>query len=131
MLNYVKVEKMLETHENRSGLIKTITSPLGFFVLSLLIVEAFLSTVLIFSDLDVSSKNVGMWMGAALFLLVVAGVLLLVWYKPTHLTFGEKSHLDLLKAQNSWGTSDEPETKRQVESTPPSTPDETTDISIV
>jgi uncharacterized membrane protein required for colicin V production len=109
--------------DERTSLVKTITSPLGFFVLSLLIVEAFLSTVLIFSDLDVNSKYVGMWMGAILFLIVVVGVLLLVWFKPTHLTFGEKSHLDLLKAQNSWGTSDEPETKKEVENSPLTTPE--------
>ncbi len=120
---------MLKMQKSHSSIIKAITSPLGFFALSLFIVEAFLATVLIFSDLSDSHKYVGMWMGAVFFLILVGGVFLLVWFKPTHLTFGEKSHLDLLKAQNSWGTSEEPETKSEAENSPLSTPEVHTDVT--
>ncbi|MBU4511699.1 hypothetical protein KKD19_00435 [Patescibacteria group bacterium] len=101
--------------ENRVSLLESITSPLGFFVLSLLIVETFISMVLIFSDLPPTSKYTGMFIGAGLFVLVVIAVFLLVWFKPTHLTFSEQSHLDLLKVQSAWGASDDPGTKIETE----------------
>lgn len=106
---------MLEAPERRANLIQVVTSPLGFFALSLLIVEGFLTVVLSFSDLDANSKFIGMLIGAGLFLVVVLGVLVLVWKKPTNLTFGEKSHLQLLEMQKAWGTSDRPETKHEIE----------------
>lgn len=106
----------LETqNESRAGIIQAITSPLGFFALSLLIVEGFLTIALVFSDLDAPSKYIGMLIGAGLFVLVVIGVLLLVWFKPTNLTFGEKSHLHLIEMQKMWGTSDKPNTKAKTE----------------
>ena len=101
--------------EGRVDIIQAITSPLGFFALSLLIVEGFLTIVLVFSDLDAQSKYYGMFIGSALFILVVIGVFLLVWFKPTNLTFGEKSHLQVLEMQKSWGTSDKPNTKAKTE----------------
>ena len=105
---------MEQSSEKRSDLIHAITSPLGFFALSLLIVEGFLTIALVFSNLDSASKFWGMIIGAVLFIGVVFGVFLLVCFKPTHLTFGEKSHLQLLEMQK-WGTSERPETKASVE----------------
>lgn len=122
---------MSKNQGNQASLIKAITSPLGFFVLSLLIVEMFLSTILIFSNLDIQSKYHGMWLGVGLFVLIVVIVFVLVWFKPTHLTFGEKSHLDWLKAQKSWGTSDEPETKSKAENSPPSTPNTSEGVTVI
>ncbi len=100
--------------EKRSDIIHAITSPLGFFALSLLIVEGFLTITLIFSNLDPRSKLWGMIIGAGLFFLVVIVVFVLVWFKPENLTFGENSHLKRLEMKE-WGTSDEPKKKLEIE----------------
>ncbi len=97
------------------NLLKAITSPLGFFAFSLLIVEGFLTIVLIYSDLEALHKFWGMLIGAGLFLLVVSGVWLLCWIKPRSLTFGEKGHLEADKMKKDFGTSDNPQTKDVVE----------------
>ena len=91
-----------------ASLIRTINAPLGFFALALLIVEGFLSTVLIFSDLELTDKFSGMLIGVGLFILVLSCVFLLVWFKPTNLTYGEHSHLESEKLKNNWGTSENP-----------------------
>lgn len=105
----------MSTNEKKVGIVQAITSPLGFFALALLIVEAFLSTVLIFSNLDSDSKFWGMLIGAALFVVVIVFVFLLVWFKPKYLTYGENSHLHEAEMENNWGTSDDPEAREQVE----------------
>ena len=92
--------------EKRSDIIHAITSPLGFFALSLLIVEGFLTIALVGSNLDSRSKFIGMLIGASLFLLVVIGVWLLVWFKPESLTFGEDSHLKRRLMEKKLGSSD-------------------------
>lgn len=97
----------MESHEKRAGILYAITSPLGFFALSLLIVEGFLTIALVFSDLAASSKFFGMLIGAVLFLVVVIGVLLLVCYKPENLTFSENSHLKWLEMK-TLGSSNKP-----------------------
>ncbi|MEI6191320.1 MAG: hypothetical protein WCP24_03065 [bacterium] len=107
---------MEQEKEKRSDLIHAITSPLGFFALSLLIVEGFLTIALIFSNLDSSAKFIGMIIGAALFIIVVLGVLALVCFKPENLTFSEGSHLKMLEMKNKYGTSDSPQEKVDVES---------------
>lgn len=81
-------------NKDRSDLVRVVTAPLGFFALSLLIVEGFLGIVLIFSGLDPIYKFYGMIIGSGLFALVVLGVWILVLIKPTSLTFGEQSHLE-------------------------------------
>jgi hypothetical protein len=90
-------------NKGRSDLVSVVTSPLGFFALSLLIVEGFLTIVMIFSDVTPHAKLLGMLIGAGLFFLVVLGVWLLVLLKPTNLTFGEHSHLEHEKMLN-YGT---------------------------
>ena len=81
--------------------------------------EGFLTIALVFSHLDTGSKFWGMIIGAVLFLIVVGIVSLLVWLKPTHLTFRGQEHLNMLLAsQKMWGTSDKPEIKSQVEEAP-------------
>ena len=62
---------LLDIMPTRKGVIEAINHPLGFFVLALLIVETFLSTVLIGSDLDPIQKYYGMWAGIGLFLLLI------------------------------------------------------------
>ena len=77
----------------RSRLILAINSPLGFFVLALLIVESFLGIVLTYADIDKEFKNTFIWIGCGLFVLVTIIVSLLVWFKPENLTFDKDAHL--------------------------------------
>jgi hypothetical protein len=54
----------------RIKLIEAIAAPLGFFVLALLIVEAFLATVLTVAPIDPPDRMHGVWVGVGLFILV-------------------------------------------------------------
>ncbi len=83
----------MKIDEPKSSIIKSINSSLGFFALSLLIVEGFLGIVLIYSGLDAKGKFLGMLIGAGLFVLVIIIVSLLVAFKPKNIMFGEESHL--------------------------------------
>jgi len=87
---------------SRDKLIEAITAPLGFFVLALLIVEVFLSLVLVASDLQPSSKAIGMYLVVGMFVLVSILVFLLVWYKPRNLTFDKAAHLDSEKTNATY-----------------------------
>jgi len=93
-----------EPSNNRATLIGAITSPLGFFALALLIVEGFLTITVVWSNLEPGQKFWGMIIGAFLFVLVVIGVFVLVWHRPTNLTFSESGHL----LHEQWGTSEKP-----------------------
>lgn len=77
---------------SRSGwarIIEAIDKPLGFYALALLIVEGFLSLILIFSDLSPNAQEKGMWAVVGLFVFVVLLVSICVWFKPKHLIFTE------------------------------------------
>lgn len=78
-------------------IIEAITSPLGFFVLALLIVEAFLATVLLGAEFQEQFKVAGMYVGVGMFLVVLVIVTVLVWNKPDHLTFKAE---DILRDRN-------------------------------
>ena len=77
----------------RIKLVEAITNPLGFFVLALLIVEAFLGTVLVGASLVPGDKMTCIYMGVGLFVLVVGMVMAAVWFKPQNLTFDKDAHL--------------------------------------
>ncbi|MGX5728978.1 hypothetical protein ACWKWK_00440 [Pseudoxanthomonas beigongshangi] len=79
--------------ESRNHIVEYVNSPLGFFVLALLIVESFLATVLILSEMQEGNKVVGMYIGVGLFIFVVAIVSAFVWWKPDNLTFDKEAHL--------------------------------------
>jgi len=66
----------------RVKILETITAPLGFFVLALLIVETFLSTILVGAKIIESQKMNCVWMGVAMFIYVTLMVFILVWFKP-------------------------------------------------
>lgn len=85
----------MDKNSSRQKIVQSITTPLGFFVLALLIVESFLATVLLGADLDMTHKVIGMWAGVILFVLVMIAVFLLVWFKPTELTFDKEAHLTM------------------------------------
>src|SRR6266849_438892 len=89
------------SNESRVGIIAAITAPLGFFALALLIVEAFLGTVLV--GARETLLQVGMivcvCLGVVMFVLVVGMVGILVWKKPENLTFDKVANLDRFKQQ--------------------------------
>ncbi|NCO84364.1 MAG: hypothetical protein COZ31_01510 [Nitrospirae bacterium CG_4_10_14_3_um_filter_44_29] len=84
---------MGSTETKRNQILEAITAPLGFFVLALLIVEAFLATILIGATLENTDKVSGMYLGVGLFVFVTLAVSLLVWFKPDNLTFDKEAHL--------------------------------------
>lgn len=85
--------------EERSSIIKAITTPLGFFALSLLIVEAFLGTTLVFSKENQNADFCfwGMVIGASLFVLIVIGVWILVWKRPENIVLAGKDYIEIKK----------------------------------
>ncbi len=72
-----------------SELIKGITSPLGFYVLALLIVESFMAIV----GPKSGDPMMGMWVGVGLFVYITAIVTLLACFNPEALTFDKEAHL--------------------------------------
>src|SRR5579871_4220670 len=76
-----------------SSIIDSVHSPLGFFVLALLIVEGFLTLVLSLGSLASNDKLTGIWLMAGLFTLVISFVFLLVWARPSHIIFDKNAHL--------------------------------------
>lgn len=104
-----------------SRIVEAIDKPLGFYVLGLLIVEGFLAQIVVFSTLDPSAKERGMWAIVVLFGVVVFVVSLLTWFKPTHLTFTGFDSL-VQSGHAAYGTSARPVTASQLPSgTEPST----------
>lgn len=90
---------MTPDNKGRASLVSVITTPLGFFGLALLIVEGFLGIILIGSSrkdngLTGNQQFAGIWIGSGLFVLIVLIVTILVWVKPTHLTFTGGEHLE-------------------------------------
>lgn len=79
----------------KAGVIKSIDSPLGFFVLALFIVEGFstFTTFTIFSKL--SGENLFWYVliaGPGLFIFLIIVVSIFVWYKPDSLTYDRYAH---------------------------------------
>jgi hypothetical protein len=73
--------------------IKSITTPLGFYVLALLIVEATLAIVLTSSKLNSNQVWSGfLWM-IGIFIGTLVIVTLFAALKPQHLLFGKEEHL--------------------------------------
>lgn len=83
----------------RARIIDTINAPIGFFVLALLIVEAFLATILVGADLNAPDKMTGLWLGVAMFVLVVVIVSLLVSFRSKAFVFDRQAHLDSQKLE--------------------------------
>lgn len=79
--------------DERKNILSTINHPLGFFVLALLIVEASLAVVLIWSNLEPLQKFYGMWALVGLFLVLIFEVGFLVWKYPKHLIYEAGDHL--------------------------------------
>lgn len=76
----------------RVGIIRAISTPLGFYVLSLLIVEATLGLVLTASKLSEEHVWLGFFVAIGLFLLVFIVVTGLVIWSPRNLLYGKEEH---------------------------------------
>ncbi|MGA3180615.1 MAG: hypothetical protein ABSF38_09760 [Verrucomicrobiota bacterium] len=76
----------------RGAIIRAITTPLGFYVLSLLIVEATLGLVLTASKLTEEPVWIGFFVVIGLFLLVFLVVTGLVIWSPKNLLYGKEEH---------------------------------------
>jgi hypothetical protein len=78
---------------SRGRIIEAINAPLGFYVLALLIVEAFLGSVVIGGNLEQRDKMTGIWIGVVMFIVVILMVFILAWFKPENITFDREAHL--------------------------------------
>ena len=76
----------------RSGVLEQINSPLGFYVLALLIVEGALALVLGVGDLDPGNKWTGFLFMIGIFVVVVVIVTFLAIRFPKNLVFGKEEH---------------------------------------
>jgi hypothetical protein len=76
----------------RAEIIRAISTPLGFYVLSLLIVEATLGLVLTVSRLNEEHVWIGFFVVIGLFLVVFVVVTALVIWTPKNLLFGKEEH---------------------------------------
>lgn len=85
------------SEETRTSILSVIKSPLGFYVLALLIVESFLTIVLTVSNLTTDHKMTGLYMGVGLFVIVTFFVTLLVWHKPENITLDQDKLVELRK----------------------------------
>lgn len=105
-----------------SRLIEAITTPLGFFVLSLLIVETFLGSAFFSSSIASEDKITCIWLGVSLFIFVVVIVAILVWFKADNLTFDNRAHLINRGKIDSYGTSENPASPEEISRSEKSTP---------
>lgn len=103
--------------ENRDSIIKVITSPLGFFALSLLIVEGFLGIIVIGSGatLNPEAKLIGMWMAIGAFSGVTIIVALMVWLIPEHLLLRGEDWMEKANREKTWASSADPKTKSELD----------------
>lgn len=110
--------------DQRTSLVKIITSPLGFFALSLLILEGFLTIVVVGSGDTIpwQVKELGMWMATLSFGGVVVVVSLMVWLIPKKLTFKSDDWRDESKDEIAWGTSQNPQKKKFLQDEPQEKP---------
>ena len=77
----------------RTRAVQAVHSPLGFCVLALTVVEAFLLGAGIWFDLDNQWKLTALAVGVLLFLIVFGTVIFLVVKYPQNLVFSEESHI--------------------------------------
>lgn len=101
----------------RARILQTVHSPLGFFVLSLLIVEVFLLGAGIWFNLSDVWKIAALSVGVVLFLVVFFTVVYLVVKHPQNLVFSEESHVQFA-AMQMFGTESQHVTGKILEALP-------------
>lgn len=102
----------------RSQVVQFVHTPLGFFVLALLIVETFLFGAGRAFGLSEGWKIGALGIGIGLFLVVFGTVVWLVVVHPRNLVFGEESHVRFA-ALRMFGTESQVITGRQLEALQP------------
>lgn len=105
----------------RSKAVQAVHSPLGFFVLALLIVETFLLGAGSWFNLSEPWRVASIGIGVALFLVVFATVVWLVVKHPQNLVFSEESHVQFA-AMQIYGSEAHTLTGRDLQSLPSSIP---------
>ena len=100
-----------------SRIIGSVRSPLGFFCLSLLIVEVFLLGAGIFFDIPQRIRVYSLGVGVLLFLVVFFSVVWLVVKHPRNLVFTESSHVRFAELR-IYGESADPITGFDLEGLP-------------
>jgi hypothetical protein len=98
----------------RHKIIRSVTSPLGFFVLALLSLEAFIGSVVIFGNLPTVERTVFIGVGILSLLLIVGAVVYLVVNHPRNLVFTDSSHLRIAEL-TVFGTEAHPLDPHEVE----------------
>jgi uncharacterized membrane protein len=79
----------------KSSVVRAARSPLGFFVLSLLVVEGLLGAAGIGFGLSEAWRLIALGVGVLLFLIVFGTVVWLVIRYPQNLVFSEESHVQI------------------------------------
>lgn len=77
---------------DRLGLVGAINTPLGFYVLALLIIESTMALVLTYAKLNEDHVWTGFKVMLGLFLLVLLLVSILVIWFPKNLLYGKEEH---------------------------------------
>jgi hypothetical protein len=65
---------------------------LGWYIIALLIVDTFLMLAIIRGNLSPQAKSACLLAGCLMFILVIAAVTVLLWFRPTHVTLGSNAH---------------------------------------
>lgn len=89
----MRVSRQKIALKDRSQILRQVTTPLGFYVLTLLILEATLSLVLTCSKLAEDHVWTGFLCMIGMFIGVVVLVTLFVWLKPQSLLFEKEEYL--------------------------------------
>ena len=102
---------------SHTQVVRAVRSPLGFFVLALLIIEAFLTLGGTLFGLPLPYKVALLFVGVFLFMLVLGAVYRLVVHHPRNLVFSEGSHV-AYSALRFYGIETKPMTRADMEDRP-------------
>ena len=109
---------MVKRHDPRPTtvrILEVIDKPLGFYVLSLLIVESFLGLVLVGSKaLQAQEVYHGLCLGVGMFVLVVIVVSIITLWRPQNLTYDRDAHL-IDRGKTQYGTERQPLSDRDAQ----------------
>jgi hypothetical protein len=104
---------VVEAFSSQSRVVEAVHSPLGFFVLALVIVEAFLILAGTLFGLPLPIREIALAIGVVLFILVIGCVYRLVVKYPRNLVFSERSHV-AFQAMKIYGDNNLPLTRTDI-----------------
>lgn len=94
-------KKSAKAGGSRVGVLQAVNTPLCFYVLALLIIEAFLGLGITTGKLDEETKRYCINWGLALFIGIIVIVSLFAWFKPDKLIYDRKTLFDERKEERS------------------------------